>query len=366
MLEVEERSRWEPCVAHRSADVDKFVASHFTQPDREIFLVAGAGFDPRSRTLADRLGKANIDVRALFIREKRRGYSQIQLDRAEANAAALIRSIPNAQVRFVDVFALDGSVVGGLNAVRLLSQQNLLCVTDVIVDVSALSAGVSFPIIRFLLSRVRANLHVFVVHAPFLDDKISPIVSDKARYVHGFMGRATLSTKSDAARLWLPQLATGMKRPLQLLFDFVRPDDTCPILPFPAHDPRFGDRLAEEYLAEIEDTWSVDARNIVYGDESDPLDIYRTILRLDKLREPVFAETGGSMLILSPLGSKLMALGAMMAALDRDLPVAYVEAIDYEVRRTMPETIDQPDLIHLWLKGDVYLSSRPDLPSTTQ
>ena len=171
---------------------------------------------------------------------------------------------------------------------------------------------------------------------------------------------------NDAARLWLPQLAAGMNGPLRLLYDFVEPHDTCPIVPFPSHDPRLGDELAEKYLTEIEDTWSVDALNIVYADEADPLDLYRTILRLDDLRRPVFAETGGSMLILSPLGSKLMALGAMMAALERDLPVAYLEAADYEVKPNMPEKIDQPDLIHLWLEGDVYPHSRPAIPSTTQ
>ena len=140
------------------------------------------------------------------------------------------------------------------------------------------------------------------------------------------------------------------------------PHDTCPILPFPASNPRLGDTLAEEYLTELEDTWSVDTRNIVYTDEGDPLDLYRTILRLDALRQPVFAETGGSMLILSPLGSKVMALGALMAALERDLPVAHVESLGYDLEASVPEQIDQPDLIHVWLEGEVYPQPRPALP----
>lgn len=68
-----------------------------------------------------------------------------------------------------------------------------------------------------------------------------------------------------------------------------------------------------------------DARSIVYADEGDPLD--RTILALDNLRKPVFAETGGSMLVLSPLGNEVMALGALMAALERDLPVVYLDRL---------------------------------------
>ena len=165
----------------------------------------------------------------------------------------------------------------------------------------------------------------------------------------------------DAAKLWLPQLAAGRRAALGLLYDFVEPHDTCPILPFPAIDPRLGDALAEEYLTEMESTWSVDPRNIVYADEEDPLDLYRTILRLDDLRKPVFAETGGSMLVLSPVGSKVMALGALMAALERDLPVAHVKPIGYEFREDLPAEIEQPNLMHIWLEGDVYSRPRPAL-----
>ena len=176
-------------------------------------------------------------------------------------------------------------------------------------------------------------------------------------YIHGFKGGSPESVMDDAARLWLPQLATGMNAPLQRLHNFINPHDTCPILPFPARDPRSGDMLAKEYLVELEETWSVDARNIVYADEGDPLDLYRTILRLADLRKPVFAETGGSTLILSPLGSKLMALGALLAALERDLPVAYLEAFSYKLDK-IAEMVERPNLIHLWLEGEVYPKHR--------
>ena len=157
-------------------------------------------------------------------------------------------------------------------------------------------------------------------------------LGDAPGCVHGFKGGLTLSDKDDAARLWLPQLTTGQSAVLGRLFEFVAPHDTCPVLPFPANDPRLGDALATEYLTEIENTWSVDARDIVYADERDPLNLYRTILRLDDLRRPVFAETGGSMLVLSPLGSKTTAVGALMAALERDLAVACIETIGLRVR----------------------------------
>ncbi len=112
---------------------------------------------------------------------------------------------------------------------------------------------------------------------------------------------------------------------------------------------------------ELESGWSVDTRNIVYAAEDDPLDLYRTILRLDDLRKPVFQEVGGSLLVLSPTGSKVMALGALMAALERDLPVAYLESIGYDLDGSVSTTSATPNLLHVWLEGDVYPQPRPAL-----
>ena len=358
--------RWDPYVAHRGNEVDGFLDQHFAQRDRNVFFVAGAGFDPRSRAVAGRLSKATTSIQALLIRENRPNPPQSQLDQADANTRALLATFTDQRIEQVEIFGPDGAVVGGRNVISVLRGENFEGVTDVIVDISALSAGTGFPIIRYFVERIArggpaANLHVFVVHDPCLDAEIRSIASDAPGYVHGFKGRSTLSDMDDAAKLWLPQLAAGRRAALGRLYDFVEPHDTCPILPFPAIDPRRGDALAEEYLTEIESTWSVDPRNIVYADEGDPLDLYRTILRLDDLRKPVFAETGGSMLVLSPVGSKVMALGALMAALERDLPVAHLESIGYEFQEGARIEIDQPNLIHVWLEGDVYHQPRPAL-----
>ena len=360
---MDHECRWDRCVAHRGEDVDGFLDHYFARTDRNVFLVAGAGFDPRARVVATRLGNLTRTIRALFIREIRPDPPQSQRDQAAANTKALLAALNGQQVE-LEIFGPDGAVIGGRNVINILRRQDFEGVTDVIVDISALSAGTSFPAIRYFVERARrsgrtANLHVFVVHDPPLDTRIRALSGDAPGYVHGFRGRSTLSGMDDAAKLWLPQLTAGRRTVLGRLYDFVEPHETCPILPFPALDPRLGDALAEEYLTEIENTWSVDPRNIVYADEADPLDLYRTILRLDDLRRPVFAETGGSMLVLSPVGSKVMALGALMAAVERDLPVAHVESIGYEVGEDLPDGIEQPDLVHIWLEGDVYSRSEP-------
>jgi hypothetical protein len=302
----------------------------------------------------------------VFFRENRPHPAEELVERAIANTGALTSAIANHNVVLVDIFGPDNAVVGGRNVVTMLNGQNFEGVSDLVVDLSALSVGTSFPIVRYLVERIERgrglpNLHLFVAHDPALDGAIQSTPSDAPGYVHGFRGGSTLDGSAAAAKLWLPQLASGRGGALGRLHTFVDPHDTCPILPFPTADPRLGDRLVEEFLTEFESGWSVDTRNIVYADEGDPLDLYRTILRLDDLRKPVFREVGGSLLVLSPLGSKVTALGALMAALERDLPVAYLESIGYALDRSIAETSERPSLVHIWLEGDVYPQPRPAL-----
>ncbi len=65
--------------------------------------------------------------------------------------------------------------------------------------------------------------------------------------------------------------------------------------------------------------------------------------------------------MLSPLGGKVMALGALMAALERDLPVAYLEPFGYELKAAVPAKLERPNLVHVWLEGEVYPQPRPIL-----
>lgn len=360
------KTRWDPCVAYYGEDVRSFLTNYFTGPDRRVLFVAGAGFDPRSCRVAKCLGEICKNVYALLIKEERPNPPPELMRRAADNEAAILAVFPNHKLLSVDIFSLDGAVVGGRRLVTALNRQYYEDVSDIVVDVSGMSVGTSFPTIRYFVEQcerglLSVNLHVVVAHDPLLDGNIRRIATDSPGYVHGFWGRSLPSDSISEARLWLPQLAKGRNSALGRLFGYIMPHETCPILPFPARDPRFGDVLAAEYLEEFERSWPVDTRNIVYADEGDPLDLYRTILRLDDLRKPVFAETGESTLVLSPLGSKMMAVGALLAAIERNLPIVQLESVSYEIESDLPPEIEDAFLAHVWLEGDVYSDSRPRL-----
>jgi len=364
--------RWDLAITHRADECVEFVKDYFDQEDRNILLIAGAGFDPRATILAETLGAlTKSTLRAALIKEIRRGSADEDLHAlATENLERLTAALPAHEILSIEIFSADGSVSGGRAAARAVSTLDLTEVTDIVVDVSALSIGVSFPIIRWVLdfparAQWNLNVHLFVAHQPALDDRIVATPSDTPVPVHGFDGRLRLSSENQQiARLWLPQLAKGRASALSTIYSKTNAEEVCVVLPFPASHPRAGDSLLEEMLTSTSGIpWEFDPRSIVYADESDPLDLYRTIMRLQALREPVFKEYGGSSLILSPIGSKVMALGALLAALERNLPVLYLEDFSYTLVDDPLTDVDLvgPSLMHVWLEGTPYPFERSPL-----
>ena len=190
------------------------------------------------------------------------------------------------------------------------------------------------------------------------DIQIKAVASDRATLIPGFEGFWWLSETEETAKLWVPQLIDDQHFVLDRIYQFVNLDDICPILPFPAADPRRPDRLIEEYASELQSVWEVEPRDLVYADEKKPLDVYRSILRINAARTRVFQETGGSTIVLSPLGSKVLAIGSLMAAMELGFPVVYVEAVEYQVdfARMAEVRVQDGDIVHVWLQGEAYAS----------
>jgi len=302
-------------------------------------------------------------VRGVFIREERPAGDAMLRTLADDHASRVAAAIPGLRQTTLTVFdTTDLAVVGGRQAASMVADLPIREVTDVVVDISALSVGVSFPLVRALLEeadREPFNLHATVVADAVLDATIIPERAEIPSTIHGFRGELGLDSRADAAKLWLPQLAYGRSELLKLVHSELDPHDTCPILPFPAEHPRIGDELVEEYLPLLTDAWGVDTRNIIYAAEDDPLDVYRTILELDDARRPVFEGDGGSLCVLSPVGSKVLGLGVLMAATERDFSVQHVEAVGYKANagdlRAYPGT--RGTFAHVWLTGDPYLDA---------
>ena len=69
----------------------------------------------------------------------------------------------------------------------------------------------------------------------------------------------------------------------------------------------------------------------------------------------VAKELRPSEMVLSPAGNKVTALGCLMASIECNMPVLYVETLRYRIRKDslLPDRSDL-DIIHVWLSGEVY------------
>jgi hypothetical protein len=365
------RAHWHTCITHFDAALDAFIADYFSDTSRKCLLFAGAGFDPRSRRIAMKLqAKLGPRLHGFLVREERQDPAQHLREIADENEAELRKLMPSAHVANIAMFdPVDKAPVGSQ---KILEELKTFVwpkgITDIVLDFSALSTGISFPMARFLLETIESrdglSFHIMTSSNPELDMRIVGEPHSTPMFVKGFTGAPPQSLDQEVARIWLPQLASG-RMPV---FDKIRPEFNkayriCPIVPFPARNPRRSDDLIAEFLPML-DEMSVDPRDFIYVSERNPLDSYRKLTmlkqRYDKTVEGIFVPE----LVLSPVGSKVMAIGALMAAIEHELRVQHVENIRYDFDPTREQGgSEQQDMsVHVWLHGPIYAGYEPPTP----
>lgn len=300
-------------------------------------------------------------LQAVFVREER-GRPDAALQSAANENERLLRAlVPASRVVPIEVFSDDEAPVGGNRIANLLEGLEIAeDVTDVVLDLTALSIGIGFPAAKLLLAKCEADpkrsFHIMIASNPELDDRIASEPGDRPMAVRGFKGTEHLTGIDRIAKVWIPQLAKGRGPALDVIGASVgNCYKICPVLPFPARDPRRADALLAEHRARLTDEWEVDPRDIVYVSERNPLDCYRTLStlkdRYDRTVEGVFQPQ----MILSPIGSKVMAVGALMAAIEHGLTVQYLETVRYDFDPATAAEEGPPELIvHLLLSGPAY------------
>ena len=356
------RKHWDNCIAHFDEGVTTFVEEYFGRSNRRCLFVAAAGFDPRSRRIGEMLAAVmSARVTGLFIREERGKPNANLVANADANEAKLRALFPGCTVLRIDVFGNDDAPVGGTRIASALSALHVADdITDVVLDLTALSIGIGFPAVRVLLEaceRTAArSFHLMITSNPELDDCIVSEPSDRPMPVRGFPGTAGFGGMLEVATVWLPQLTKGLGTTLDGIGRSVGDCyKICPIVPFPARDPRRADALLAEHQSRLVDEWLVDPRDIVYVSERNPLDCYRTLSTLKARYDLAVGGIYEPQIVLSPVGSKVMAAGALMAAIEHDLRVEYLETVRYEFDAAKDPLAIPPEMVvHLLLAGPAY------------
>ncbi|MGR3506328.1 MAG: hypothetical protein ACU0B7_10710 [Paracoccaceae bacterium] len=252
------RHHWSNCITHADDDVKKFIDEYFEEPSRRCLLVAAAGFDPRSNIIAEMLANTlGPRLTALFIREERRSPEAELVGQADQNEETLKHLVPICTVEHIQIFGDDGAEVGGTRVAALLSELSIdEAVTDIVLDMSALSIGIGFPAAKLLLAECEnfsgRAFHILIVSNPDLDDGIASEPAERAMPVKGFSGSGRLVHSLEKATMWMPQLSSGKSAALAKINTSVGDCyKICPVLPFPATDPRKADALIGEFQNEL-------------------------------------------------------------------------------------------------------------------
>jgi hypothetical protein len=268
----------------------------------------------------------------------------------------------------------DNRRIGSRNAANIFaSLEDFSDYTDIVVDVSAMPRGLYFPLIGKVLYLVDSsgcsgtlskapNLHVLVSENAQLDSKINDEgIDDEASYMYGFTGALDTESASGSPKVWVPILGEKQAQQLERIYNLVIPDEICPILPMPSVNPRRTDNLLIEYRELLFDRLRVDQRNLIYVDEQNPFEVYRELHRTIRDYNKALSTLGGCQVVISALSSKLLSMGALLAAYEMKnygsgVGIAHVETKGHHFENSgdMENVLSETTPSTLWLAGDCY------------
>lgn len=357
-------SRWSDYfLTHQFSE---FWSERLAQADASVCLIVAIGFDPRCRTALKHILAVAPPERVSFIGLRLRSSvdslesTRLANESGDQNLQALSSSGATA-VAIGDVQLQDamGFPSGGRTALNFVAarMEALRKFRHVVVDISGMPRSIFYPLISFLCSRADQglvqNLHVVVSDSAQLDAKIHLSEFGDADYMHTFR----LAGKKKL--VWLPVIASRERDRILKIFNQLKDDcvEICPVLSFPADPLRKPDDVLIDNNDVLFKELAVSSANLLLCDEQNPFDIYRKILGLhDYYVDKLSILVGEITTVVSPLSSRLLSLGALLAAIERKLPVSYVEAGTYNLDPDTMQLYQNIDLkpIEIWLTGEPY------------
>lgn len=376
MNEQDAHSRWEHYFMRSGNECSTFWEDYLSGHNRKVLFILGLGFDPRMCLGLRMLTKADPSCvkECLLVRyhEGPNSPSREYKDDVDANITKIQSLLTGKGVlREVDVpmMSEDGRRIGSRRASEAISGDIISRFDNIVIDTSSMPRGIFFPIITKLLylldaqagneaSAMLVNLHVLVAEQASIDEKIQEEgIDDHATYMHGFSSDLVQEATASAPRIWIPVLGEGKYGQLKRLYDHVRPDEICPVFPSPSVDPRRADDLVQEYRELLFDRLRVEPPNIIYASEWNPFEVYRQICRTIERYNNALEALGKCKVVVSALSSKLLSVGALLAAYEAKrkgfmIGISHVETHGYRIQGDIGSCT--PELYSLWIAGECY------------
>jgi hypothetical protein len=356
-------SRWSDYVHVRDEEVAEMWAE--AARGRRSVYILGEGFDPRMPLGISRAVESGVfdELSVLSLGLAPPGGTSERALRAQENVERLGEIVagaglaheripyPNVEQRRALARLLLGAVL----------KNDLFRRADhVVIDISALPVGVYFGLIKGLLNmsdkgELAAELQICVAENVEIDRRIAGRggVATPAPMLGFSFG---IELDPDAQRpllVWAPLLGEGAAPQMEALAERLQPDEICPVLPFPARNPRRADDLLLEMRGLLVDRLGVEPSNYIYADERNPFDLYRALTRLQDRYRSALQPVGETSVVLSLHSSKSLSLGALLAAYEHELPAFNAEPDHYGFtgEDRAGELSAQSELSGVWLVG---------------
>lgn len=346
-------------------DNDSFAEAWSRPRDAAVLFLCGSGFDPRAVAVLARLCEvSNRRVDGWMIELPEQATDLAVRPLAEANRAAIEALVTESggelrQQPLPDFN--DSRSLGRLISRRFQESAVLDSYDDVLVEISALPRSVFFPLIRGVLERAHhpaghaqhwaGDLHVGVCENPEVDAHVLEEGTTAMAPIGGFAGTPGEQPKTT---IWVPVLGERAAARVRALYEELEPDETCPVLPWPARDPRRADRLLLDYRQLLFEEIRLEPRNVIHAAERNPFDLYRTLGALHERYLASLRPLGSVGMVLSSHSSKLLSVGVLLTAYEHNLVVQHVSPGRYGLHDGAEALRDHDEIYDLWLTGEPY------------
>ncbi len=366
--------RWDPYIYFKNEECSQFFETHFSSHSKEkrILYILGLGFDPRMnygiKQLAQRITPKKIDVLLLKFKQEKNQHSKKYKALINDNLNE-IKLLPNINIKEIQLNDLGKK--REIEASKIFSKELLSDYDDIFLDISSLPRSIYFSSSGKLLSVVdnfrestSKNFFIATTENAEIDSMIKEIgINNDLEYQHGFGGQIEVVSKN-IPKIWFPLTGEGKTNQFRSANQFIEPAEICPLLPFPSKNLRRSDNIYIENHDLFFNELQIESQNIMYVPEQNPFEAYKKIIKASDNYNKTLIELGGCKAIISSFSSKLLSIGALLAAYEckdknkgLNIGILNVNSMDYKIanENELKKSVDKSELFVTWLTGDPYI-----------
>ncbi len=371
--------RWNPSMLIQGTETSQFWKDHFLPSNAKLLFILGKGFDVRMNIALESLltNSPNVDLICWMIDfeegadSNSHKYQQyVDVNYNELKILLKSKTLIEKKISlWSDKKGGKKQRIGDRQAAGILSDFSQIAeFTDIIVDISSLPRGVYFSLVGKFLTYIDKykpetppNFFIAVSENAEIDIRIKEKgIDEDIGYLHGFGGGIELASDREEPVVWFPILGEDKMEHLEKAHVQIRPNEICPVLPFPSKDPRRSDQLIQTYYQFLFERLNIESQNLMYVPERNPFEAYIRLTNAIYNYHNSLNILGGCKAVISTFSSKLLSIGTLLCAYELlgkiGVGVLNVDSQGYEIDSydEMKKLKGQSELFVIWLTGEPY------------